>query len=353
MATTVVEAARSPAAQRVLDAVAMRSGGAAKHAENSQESTMPVAMLLMALDNVAFPSASKARTTVRGRLVRLNGCAAGSIDRAGVGDIITWGERVLPGFHPRQRTTSFSIPVLFEDDDWAVVHKPAGPPMYAAPEGGYSRPSFSVLSALSHALRAPRQAGTEPLPRPQPVHRLDRRTEGLQCVAKSRRAISALSDAFASRTVRKEYHCIVVGAPVGIAGTIEARLDGRTARTTWRVLDTVAHAAGERPPLTLLAVWPHTGRTHQIRRHCAEALECPIVGEDFPWLYDPNETRGATSTSRPRALFSRKFYLCAIPDPITGATREFVLPDPPKFAQLLRRHGATNNHDPHKDEVAV
>ena len=45
-----------------------------------------------------------------------------------------------------------------------------------------------------------------------------------------------------------------------------------------------------------------------------------------------------------RALFSRKFYLCAVglvlQDPITGATREFALPDPPKFAQLLRRHGA-------------
>ena len=352
LATTVTAAAQSPAGLRVLDAEACkaRSGGMAKHAAvPSQESTMPVAMILMVLDDVRFPSASKARKAVRGQLVRLNGCATVSTDRAGVGDIITWGERLLPGFHPRGRAASFSIPVLFEDDDWAVVHKPAGPPMYAASEGGHSRPSFSVLSALSHALRAPRPDGSEPLPRPQPVHRLDRRTEGLLCVAKSRRAIIALSASFAARTVRKEYRCIVVGAPVGTAGTVDARLDGRTARTTWRVLDTVAHAAGERPPLTLLAVWPHTGRTHQIRRHCAEALGCPIVGEDFPWRYDPNDSNREPTSSRPRALFSRKFYLCAvglsIPDPVTGVMREFALPEPPKFAQLLRRHGANNEHE--------
>ena len=347
MAATVAAAAQSPAGQRVLDAEACkaRSGGAARHAEASSQETMPLAILLMVLDSVAFPSASKARKAVRTQLVRLNGCPTGSTDRAGVGDVITWGERVLPGFNPIGRA-SFSIPVLFEDDDWAVVHKPAGPPMYAAPESGHSKPAFSILSALSYALRAPRVAGgVEPLPRPLPVHRLDRRTEGLLCVAKSRRAISALSAAFAARAVRKEYRCIVVGMPAGSnlggTGTIEAPLDGQTASTTWRVLDTVTHAAGERPPLSLLAVWPHTGRTHQVRRHCAEALGCPIVGEDFPWRNDLNAPTGASPV---RALFSRKFYLCAVglvlQDPITGATREFALPDPPKFGQLLRRHGA-------------
>eukprot|EP00966_Prymnesium_polylepis_P244023 5643574-Prymnesium_polylepis.1 len=206
VAETVAAAALSLAGKRLLDAKACeaRSGGAVKHAAvGLQEATMPVAMLLMVLDSAAFPSASKARKAVRGQLVRLNGLAVGMTDRVGVGDVVTWGERVMPGFHPRGRA-SFALPVLFEDNDWAVVNKPAGPPMCPAPEGGHVKPSFSVISALCHALSAPRLA-TEPLPRPQPAHRLDRRTEGLLCVAKSRRAIVALSDAFAARTVLKEY----------------------------------------------------------------------------------------------------------------------------------------------------
>lgn len=333
MAATVAAAAQSPAGQRVLDAEACkaRSGGAARHAEASSQETMPLAVLLMVLDSVAFPSASKARKAVRTQLVRLNGCPTGSTDRAGVGDVITWGERVLPGFNPRGRA-SFVIPVLFEDDDWAVVHKPAGPPMYAAPEGGHSKPAFSILSALSHALRAPRVVGgVEPLPRPLPVHRLDRRTEGLLCVAKSRRAITALSAAFAARTVRKEYRCIVVGTPAGSAlggtGTIEALLDGQPASTTWRVLDTVAHARGERPPLSLLAVWPHTGRTHQIRRHCAEALGCPIVGEDFPWRNDLDAPRAR----RHEGLSSRASFTC-VPSGLSCRT----LSQAPRVSSLCR-----------------
>src|SRR5207302_10339470 len=92
------------------------------------------------------------------------------------------------------------------------------------------------------------------------VHRLDRGTTGVTLLARTRKAQSALLEEFRERRVRKEYRALTAGAPSREEGAIELPVDGEPAVTRWRVLERVADAA-------LVAAFPETGRTHQIRIH--------------------------------------------------------------------------------------
>jgi 23S rRNA pseudouridine955/2504/2580 synthase len=123
---------------------------------------------------------------------------------------------------------------------------------------------------------------------PRLVHRLDRDTSGVLLLGRSRAAAAALGKVFRGRSARKLYWAIVVGVPDLRDGRIDlpvAKLPGRAgermaideeegqrAVTYYRVVDT----AGRR--LAWLALWPQTGRTHQLRVHCA-AMGCPILGD--------------------------------------------------------------------------
>jgi 23S rRNA pseudouridine1911/1915/1917 synthase len=169
-------------------------------------------------------------------------------------------------------------PRIVYSDDWlAVVEKPAGLIVHAAP--GHHGPT--LVAALADLLAG----GPDPA-RPGIVHRLDRDTSGLLLVARGERAHAALSRMIAQRQVGRDYLALVAGCPTSRTGTIDAPL-GRDHRSPERVVvggrrarEAVTHfEVRERVgPDTLLEIRLETGRTHQIRAHLA-AIGHPVCGD--------------------------------------------------------------------------
>lgn len=171
------------------------------------------------------------------------------------------------------------LDIVFEDDDVIVVNKPAGMVSHPA-YGNYTGTLVNALLWHTDALSTSRGAERAGL-----LHRLDKDTTGLLCVAKTDRAMARLAVQFAEHTVDREYRAIVWGSFSQRRGTIEAPIgrhrsdrkkmavvdDGREARTDYEVLEDFG-------PLCLLRLRLHTGRTHQIRVHMAHERH-PLLGD--------------------------------------------------------------------------
>lgn len=166
--------------------------------------------------------------------------------------------------------------VVYEDESIAVLNKPSG--LLSTPG---KIEDYSVVTWAQ-----------QKWPGAMVVHRLDMWTSGIILVAKTVEAYHQLQAQFEARTVKKKYLALVEGVPQKEHGVIDLPLSsdplnrpmqvvdhehGKRAITEYRVLPTPAGGG------CLLALWPHTGRTHQLRVHCAhpEGLGCPIVGDEL------------------------------------------------------------------------
>ena len=166
--------------------------------------------------------------------------------------------------------------VVWEDEAIAVLNKPSG--MLSAP---------GKISHYSVATWAEKR-----WPESMIAHRLDMGTSGIILVAKTMEAYLLLQEQFANHQVKKKYLAIVEGVPEKEHGVIDLPLfsdpmnrprqivdheHGKRAITEFRVLQSSQKGR------SLLALWPHTGRTHQLRMHCAhkDGLGCPIVGDEL------------------------------------------------------------------------
>jgi tRNA pseudouridine32 synthase/23S rRNA pseudouridine746 synthase len=212
--------------------------------------------------------------------------------------------------------------VLYRDGLMLVIDKPAGIAVHAGPGGGPG------LEALFQSLRFG-------LPRPPALaHRLDRDTSGCLVLGRHPKALRRLGALFAAGRIEKTYWAVVAGRPQEAAGRIETGLKKRTERGGWRmVVDPGGrHAVTEYRVLaggegrSWLELHPQTGRTHQIRVHCA-ALGCPVVGD---------RAYGGAAMRGPLLLHARWIAVPLYPGrpPIT-----VTAPAPPHMLAELQRLG--------------
>jgi len=244
------------------------------------------------------------------------------------------------------------LDIVYEDQDLAVINKPAGMMVHAgAGPTEDERNRGTLVNALLHRFGNLSGVGGEL--RPGIVHRLDKATSGLIVVAKNDEAHRKLAAQFSGRRVRKTYIALVHGWLKQDRGTISASISRdmvrRTRMTTRRSggREAVSHYTVERRVespygrFTLVKVKIDTGRTHQIRVHLS-SLGHPVVGDA---LYGaPREVKASRSREAPNANPSlelpRNFLHAAALEfehPRTGETVAFTSPLPPELESFLLR----------------
>ncbi|MDR0380336.1 MAG: RluA family pseudouridine synthase [Candidatus Accumulibacter sp.] len=272
---------------------------------------------------------------IRDGEVRLNGRRAAVSDRLAAGDVL----RVPPLRMARREEEIVAgaeirtdLPILYEDDALLVVDKPAG----IAVHGG-SGVSFGVIEALR---RQRPQARCLEL-----AHRLDRETSGLLLVGKKRSALTALHALFREgHGIDKRYLLLARGRWLAPQREVALPLrkylleggehrgerrvrvapDGKPSRTVFRLL-----ARWER--FSLLEARLRTGRTHQIRVHCAH-LGFPIAGDEKYGDFALNRTLSKDGLKR---MFLHAWKI-RLPHPLSGEVLDLQAPLPEALAGFLK-----------------
>ncbi|WP_429769269.1 pseudouridine synthase [Vibrio kagoshimensis] len=175
--------------------------------------------------------------------------------------------------------------IIYEDTDFIVVNKP---------EEFLSVPGKFIEDSIYTRVKALYPKATGPLI----VHRLDMSTSGLLVLALTAEANKHIQKQFIDRTVEKRYTALIDGLIENDSGTINLPLrgdmtdrprqlvchqHGRTAETKWEVVARNNATNTSMPPTTKVHLYPKTGRTHQLRVHCAHVngLGLPITGDDL------------------------------------------------------------------------
>jgi len=273
--------------------------------------------------------------------VRINGKRADGKDRIEPGQTIRLPPGVTAAPPPKPRAIATVSDrdaaeiqglVIHKDDHVIVLNKPPG----LAVQGGTGteRHVDGMLDALRFGYEE----------RPRLVHRLDKDTSGLLLIARTGQAAKRLGESFRDRETEKLYWAVVVGLPPKPEGAIELPLAkrpgardrelmqvdyeaGQKALTHFKVLD----RAGKRA--ALLALWPRTGRTHQLRVHCA-AIGCPILGDG---KYGGEEALlAAVADARRLHLHARRL---ALPHPSGKGELVIDAQAPPHFRRTVEAFG--------------
>jgi 23S rRNA pseudouridine1911/1915/1917 synthase len=216
--------------------------------------------------------------------------------------VIEWTEEISRVLVPER----IELKVLFENDRVFVIDKAQG--MVTHPANGNWRGTLAnAVLGLEEARRADKseisensklsEIDDEPL-RGGIVHRLDKDTSGIIIVARDLEARDFLASQFKDRLVKKEYYAITLGIPPESQGRVETRLArdprnrkkfaiseraGKLAVTDYRVLK--SWRIDQMRGYAVLALYPKTGRTHQLRVHLAH-LGCPILGDPLYGMMD-------------------------------------------------------------------
>lgn len=222
--------------------------------------------------------------------------------------------------------------IVYEDDDLAVINKPAG--VVVHPGAGNWR--GTLVNGLLFRLKNLSSIGG--VERPGIVHRLDKDTAGLLLIAKNDRSHKSLSDQFSQRKIEKKYEAIVIGKPAHAYGIIDRPIgrhpvyrhkmvvsdDGKEAVTEYTIKKIWNTPEGV---FSLLEIRLHTGRTHQIRVHLS-SIGLPIVADP---IYSKKHDRFKVPFIM---LASRKI---SFEHPTTQKQMSFEAPLPPHILQFIEK----------------
>lgn len=258
-----------------------------------------------------IPSRKAAAKALKRGEVWMNGTVASSGTWVAAGQELQWQDlqqRPPKAYH-------LKLGVVYEDDYLAVINKPPGIEV-----------SGNKFKTVENALSSNLSASIQPdaLPWPRPVHRLDYSTSGLLLAAKTAGALVFLGLAFETRKIHKRYAAVVSGIPLA-AGKIAEPINGVPARSEFITKQTVPSLRSGH--LTLVDLFPITGRTHQLRIHMA-SIGHPIVGDQ---KYGPEGN----------VLKGKGLFLAAVelnfPHPATHKETTVSIDLPAKFDSLLNR----------------
>ncbi len=245
----------------------------------------------------------KSRVLVNGRVFRE------SVLREGESEVA-----LLERKPPPRKPLRINLRILYEDRWVAVIEKPPGIPV----SGNRYR---TVENALFFNLnRGKPDTGWSP----SPAHRLDNQTGGLMIIAKDELSLVDLSGQFENQKITKRYRAVVAGKMTG-DGVIEGEIEGRPARTIYR--SARISPSLKTGHLTLVDLWPVTGRRNQLRIHLA-AAGCPVIGDK---LYS-----GEAPVLKGKGLFLWSVEI-SFRHPVTGYTVTVRIEEPKKFTRFVDR----------------
>ncbi len=253
-------------------------------------------------------------------------------------DKLKAGEQILVCLPPPEEydvlPEEMELDIVYEDGDILVVNKPQGMVVHPAP--GHTTGTL-VNGLLWHC--GDSLSGVGGVKRPGIVHRIDRDTSGLLCIAKNDRAHGALSAQLSDHTMHREYRTLVIGGLPQEKGTVDAPIarhpadrkkmavqkDGRRAVSHYSLVTAY-------PGITDCQVVLETGRTHQIRVHMAyighPVLGDPVYGgENHPFV-----------KKHPALFHGQMLHAAALVllHPVTGEKMRFTCDLPEYYTEALR-----------------
>ena len=257
-----------------------------------------------------LPSNKSVKKAVSNGCVRINGRKVSSAYFIKEGDFVELWEVQIKAPKPYD----LDINIVYEDDDLAVVFKPAGLPT--------SGNSFRTLENAIQGKLA--KSKNNPLNWPKPVHRLDSPTSGLVIVAKSIPARIKLGSMLEHRKIKKIY-CALLFGKLEEKKEIQFSLESKEAKTNVFPIEFKQSLNNEY--ITKVFMQPITGRTHQLRKHAA-LIKHPIIGD-------------SQYGEKGNVLLHKGLFLCAVKlifcHPITLEELSIETDPPKKFDALMNR----------------
>lgn len=262
-------------------------------------------------------SKAKAKKAIVNGELLVNGNLVNYDSKIFAGDVIT--TVIQKSTHQKEKLKKVyeqKIDIAFEDEHLGILNKPGGIPV----NGNLFK---TLENTLPFNLKYSKEQDALGIMRP--LHRLDGPTCGLVLVAKTERAQVTMGQQFEQKTIRKRYKAVVVGKIDQEKGEINSPIDKKKSLTEYEVIRT--YKSQKYGFLTLINLFPITGRTHQLRIHMSE-LGHPIVGDK-------------QYSNEVEVLNGKGLFLCSdkvwFKHPISDEKTEVEIKIPNKFSTYLKR----------------